>query len=129
VENNWKYKSLQNLEKRSPPAIGSPSYLVKRCSELFHQPLIEYTVEDIRIMIGQQIALDYLVPLAIEQLNINILSEGDYYPGDLLVSVLRIDKVFWIKHNALLTALNGLIKDNKDILLESDIPKNLLEGF
>jgi hypothetical protein len=87
VESNWKYKSLQSLEKRPPPSNGSTSYLVKRCSELFHQPLIDFTVEDIRIMISQQTGLDHLVPLAIEQLNKNILSEGDYYPGDLLVSI------------------------------------------
>jgi hypothetical protein len=126
---NWKFKSLQNLEKRQSITIGYSSHLIKRCTELLIQPLNEYTVEDMRIMIGQQIGLDYLIPLALEQLNINILLEGDYYPGDLLVAVLKADKVFWNKNGALLIELTGLIKNNKDLLLYSDVPLSLLEEF
>lgn len=40
----------------------------------------------------------YLVPLALEILDANLLSEGDFYPGDLLCSVLRLDSLVWKQH-------------------------------
>jgi hypothetical protein len=59
------------------------------------KPLRDFTVEDLRIMIGQQIALNRLVPLALDRLRIDLLSEGDGYPVDLLASVLRADATVW----------------------------------
>jgi hypothetical protein len=50
-------------------------------------------------MIGQNIGLDHLIPLAIEKLKQNPLAEGNFYPGDLLVNVLRADCKFWLKHS------------------------------
>ena len=44
--------------------------------------------EDLRIMIGQRLGLSYLVPKAIDILEHDPLVEGDYYPGDLLVSLV-----------------------------------------
>lgn len=129
MENNWKSKSLQNLEKGPVATVEYSSNLVKRCTELLSQPLNEYSVEDLRVMIGQQIGLDFLVPLALEQLKANILSEGDYYPGDLLIAVLKIDKVFWSKNSLLLKRMSELVRINKDLLLQSNIPLNLLENF
>jgi hypothetical protein len=46
-------------------------------------------------MIGQQIALNRLVPLALDRLRLDPLTEGDYYPGDLLASILRADATVW----------------------------------
>ena len=39
-------------------------------------------------MIGQNIGLNFLIPLALDELKQNILAEGDFYEGDLLKSVL-----------------------------------------
>ncbi len=46
-------------------------------------------------MIGQEIGLPHLLPVAIERLKGQPLAEGDYYPGDLLCSVLRIGATYW----------------------------------
>jgi hypothetical protein len=59
------------------------------------KPLRDFTVEDLRIMIGQQVALNRLVPLALKRLRPDPLMAGDSYPGDLLASVLRVDAAFW----------------------------------
>jgi hypothetical protein len=51
--------------------------------------LDDFTVEDLRIMIGQKkIGLVHLLRLAIKTLTIDPLAEGDYYPGDLLMNVI-----------------------------------------
>lgn len=92
-------ESKRTLDGIDPPAWGpappDATFLIKRCHELRAKPLRDFTVEDLRIMIGQQIALRHLIPLALERLQDDVLVEGDYYPGDLLASVLRADGRFW----------------------------------
>ena len=46
-------------------------------------------------MIGQNFSLNYLIPLAIEQLRREPLVAGDFFPGDLLAVVLMVDSGFW----------------------------------
>jgi CDI immunity proteins len=91
--------SKRTLDTVDPPAWGpappDATPLIKRCHELRTKPLRDFTVEDLRIMIGQQVALNRLVPLALDRLRRDPLVEGDYYPGDLLASVLRVDAAFW----------------------------------
>ena len=89
----------RTLNELDPPAWPAPSpddptELVRRCNELRRTPLAEFDVEDLRIMIGQQISLRYLIPRAIPILEANPLAE-DMYPGDLLGAVLRVDKAYW----------------------------------
>ena len=88
-------KSLQQLEGED---WGEPNYhthLVKECHRLRRILLRDFTVENLRLMIGQSIGLKYLVPLALERLQADPYAEGDFYPGDLLVNVLRSDAGFW----------------------------------
>jgi len=48
-------------------------------------------------MIGQEIGLDYLMPLALTELEKDPMVEGDLYPGDLLGYVKGRDKYFRIR--------------------------------
>ncbi|MES1180970.1 MAG: contact-dependent growth inhibition system immunity protein [Verrucomicrobiota bacterium] len=90
-------KSLQELENEDWGEPDFDSYLVQECHRLSLVPLKDFTIENLRIMIGQNFNLNYLMPLAIEKLEQNPLVEGDYYAGDLLVNVLRADSKFWTK--------------------------------
>jgi hypothetical protein len=72
-------------------------------------PLENFTVENLRLMIGQGFALSYLVPLALEHLEKDIRTAGDLYEGDLLESVQRINIDFWKKHKDLADRLSLLI--------------------
>jgi len=95
LENNWRTKTLEALEK---DVWGEPEYnshLVSTCHQLRKRPLNEFDNENLRILIGQNIGLKYLIPIAIEVLNENILAEGDLYAGDLLKSVLTSDENYW----------------------------------
>lgn len=49
-------------------------------------------------MIGQQIGLEYLVPLALEQLARQPWLDSEYYEGDLLCVLLRVPLSFWQLH-------------------------------
>lgn len=88
----------RSLDELEGDVWGDPefaSFLVTRCHTLRKKPVGDFSIEDLRIMIGQQIGLGFLVPLALEVLESNPLAEGDFYPGDLLSIVLRIPGQFW----------------------------------
>lgn len=115
LENNWRQKSIENLEKQN---FGNPSEaptnMIKRCLELCKVPLDKFTVEDLRLMIGQGFSLRHLIPLAIEHLKTDIFVEGDLFPGDLLKNVLLVDTKFWTDHKQLWREINELIKNRRD---------------
>ena len=108
----------KTLDQLDPPERRSPeqgSYLVAKCHQLRRKPIGEMSVEDLRILLGQQICPAYLVPLAIGILEREPLAEGDYYPGDLLVSVLNLGPDFWESNPSWYARLTGLIADMSDI--------------
>jgi hypothetical protein len=122
LENNWRQKSIENLERQN---FGSPSEaptnMVKRCLELCKVPLDKFTVEDLRLMIGQGFSLRHLIPLAIEHLKTDIFVEGDLFPGDLLKNVLAVDTNFWTDHKKLWREINELIKNRRNELASNKI--------
>jgi hypothetical protein len=124
LENNWRYKTLENLEKNVWANHNSYYRLVNRVSALRKVPLSDFSVEDMRLMIGQNEGLDYLIPLAIEALTNDVLAEGDMYEGDLLQSVVLINPVFWKKNEGYWSTINGLIKSNLDAIRVRNIELN-----
>jgi hypothetical protein len=91
-------KSLQELEQSDWGEATYDSHLITTIHRLRRVPLRKFTVEDLRIMIGQSIGLPHLVPVALEHLRKDPLAEGDFYPGDLLKSMLTADSTFWREH-------------------------------
>lgn len=73
------------------------TFLISRCVALRRKPLDEFTTEDLRIMIGQNVGLRYLIPMALDRLTQNLFVSGDFYRGDLLGVVLRAERVFWLQ--------------------------------
>lgn len=113
-------KSLQELEQQD---WGEPTYhssLVTTCHRLRRKPLNQVTAGDLQIMIGQQISLPILVPLALERLEAEPLAEGRYYPGDLLCSVLKIDERFWTDHADSLQRIRRVVGRVREILPSLD---------
>lgn len=91
-------KSLQQLEGQDWGEPDFDSNLVIECHRLRRIPLREFTAENLRMMIGQQIGLPYPIPIALELLGSDPLAEGDLYQGDLIEAVLRVDSAFWREH-------------------------------
>src|SRR5262245_21544085 len=93
----------RTLDELDPPAWGPPdddsTHLVMQCHALRKKPVADFTVEDLRIMIGQQVSLPHLIPRAITVLEASPLAEGDYYPGDLLNAVVTISEDYWRAHH------------------------------
>jgi hypothetical protein len=103
----------RSLDVLDPPAWGAaPSdatYVIQQCHELRTKPIDDFTIEDLRLLIGQKVALAHLVPQAITVLENNPLAAGDFYPGDLLQAVLRIDGEYWQQHQDQLLGVHGVV--------------------
>ncbi len=98
IPSNVLNKSLEELEGSD---WGEPKYdsnLVRSVHRLRRVPLREFSTEDLRLMIGQNVGLHHLVPFALERLQEDPLTHGDFYLGDLLTATLRADQKFWREH-------------------------------
>ncbi|OLT09201.1 hypothetical protein BJF78_31185 [Pseudonocardia sp. CNS-139] len=90
------HRSLEDLDgERWGAAPPGSTRLVAEVHRLRRRPVGELSVEDLRLLVGQGMALDRLVPLALGHLRADPLASGDLYPGDLLCALLRADPAFW----------------------------------
>jgi predicted kinase len=119
-------RSLEDLENDAwgdPPADATR--LVRIGHQLRRKPIRELSVEDLRLLIGQQIGLSFLVPVALDVLKSDPLAEGDMYEGDLLRALLRVDSSFWAQHPQLAEharAIANAVSDRPD-WLDSEIER------
>ena len=108
--------TIEQLENSKWVDSDFETNLTKRCHQLRKIAVDKLEIEDLRLLIGQQIGLKYLVDLAVEKLNADILAEGDYYPGDLLNSILSIDSSYWVDNETQWSSIDNLMKHNQDKL-------------
>ena len=120
-------KSLSQLLGALTKDTTDSSALVTTCLALYEKPLKDFTVENLRVMIGQSIGLEFLIPLAIDLLQENPFVEGDYYPGDLLSAVVKVEPSFWQTHqdfywsvSEIVAGLPSLMRDLTDAINRFD---------
>jgi hypothetical protein len=101
-------KTLDELEGVAWGPAAFPSHLVQTCHRLRTKPIGEFGAEDLRIMIGQQIGLAYLLPLALERLEADPWAAGDMYPGDLLKTT-AVARFPWDTHPELRARLIAVL--------------------
>jgi hypothetical protein len=111
-------KNLTQLENNDWGPPKSDSYMAMACHELRYKPLGDMTIEDVRMLVGQDIGLPYLMPIALDFLKENPLAEGMHYPGDLLCAALRVQGDFFKNYPEYKPELLKLI-DEVSIKMES----------
>ena len=131
LESNWRQKTIERLEKKiwEPLNQDECSSLVTTCNALRKKQLCNFSTGDLRIMIGQEIGLKYLIPLAFERLSEDLFAEGNYFEGDLLKNVLEINPEFWSDHETYRQQLEGLIEDRRDELAERGFDHKTIDRF
>jgi hypothetical protein len=110
------YSSLEELEGVSWGEPTYDSYVVTTSHALRKKPLNRLTDEELRLGLSQQIGLDFLTLLAIERLSENPLRSGDFYPGDMLVALMRISPDAWANKADLHRTTTGLAKTVLEIM-------------
>ncbi|MBW3624488.1 MAG: hypothetical protein KY468_13865 [Armatimonadetes bacterium] len=134
------YSLDQTLEQIDGVDWGEPTFpsrLVHECHRLRRVPLKEMTAGDLRLLIGQKIYPDILVPLAIELLQNDPWLEADYYEGDLLKAVLNLPNSFWIDYPDLKSSVDRVAQSalrvaeqqdgDEDVSIDDDVLKDLLD--
>ncbi|MDR7219973.1 contact-dependent growth inhibition system immunity protein [Aminobacter aminovorans] len=102
----------------------APTPLVERCEIALDTRLRDFSKEQIRLLIGQEIGLEYLVPKALAILTEDPMIGVTHYPGDLLSACLRVNKDFWaleprLRHQLLAQVENlDLSGDDEDVAAE-----------
>jgi hypothetical protein len=121
--------TLEELENdKWGTAPENSTRLVTAILELRKKPLKDFTVEDLRITIGQSFSLEFLIPLAITELKQNILAEGDFYEGDLLQNVLSSNVNFWKNNYDHWLTVKSLFESNRR-LFEDKEHRQFLKSF
>ena len=126
-------ESKITLDTVDPPAWGpappDATPLTTRCHELRTKPLRDFTVEDLRIMIGEQVALNHLVWAALDRLRSASLVEDDDYPADLLASALRVDSAYWERSPDYDLELHNLAEGARERFELTPELRRLIEAF
>ncbi|MEU4091639.1 contact-dependent growth inhibition system immunity protein [Streptomyces sp. NPDC026673] len=117
-------RSLEELARdRWPAPSADATRLITTAHALRHRPIGELTVEDMRLLIGQDIGLPYLLPLAVEVLRENPMAEGHMYEGDLLSAVLTRSPSLWAEFPELGRELRGIV--SKSTGLPTDLRRKV----
>ncbi|RAJ08785.1 hypothetical protein LX64_01439 [Chitinophaga skermanii] len=119
--------SIEALENNYWQDIDFPTKLVSDVHALRKKKLTDLLPWEIMTAIGQEVGLEYTLPLAIELLKLGIGIEAKYYPGDLLKTVLQTKDDYWLAHKKNWEELMSLMEANILLLPGLDIDKNTLK--
>lgn len=91
--------SLEQVENDAwGDAPSDATRLMATVHRLRRKPIKHLTAADLRTLIAQRVGLAVLVPRLLPYLERDPYLEADYYPGDLLVAVLRAPTTHWQKY-------------------------------
>ncbi len=108
---NWPEQNLDQVEGVDWGEPAYSSYVVTNSHRLRKKSLREFTPEDLRFMLGQQISLPILMPMALDVLEYEPFAAGDMFPGALLNMALQVDPMFWREYPGLWYRLYAVTAD------------------
>jgi hypothetical protein len=111
-------KSISQIQgwiwNQAIPNIEDSSYEECNFYRLHKIPINKYKTEDIYFMIEQETCLDFLVPMALNILNDNILIKAEDYSGDLLIRILRLSPEFWSDNQKYYFKFINILRKNQE---------------
>ncbi|MFE2280369.1 contact-dependent growth inhibition system immunity protein [Streptomyces sp. NPDC059454] len=89
----------RTLDELDPPRWEDPAAdatrLIRTVHELRRVPLRELRPADLRMLVSQQVALPYVLPLAVRLLLEEPLLDACFYEGDLLLAAVSAPASVW----------------------------------
>lgn len=117
-------KSIEQLENDYwTEPVEFTSGVVVNCHKYRKIPISELTIEQLRLLISQQIGLKHIIELGISELDKNILAEGDFYEGDLLIATSTLPTEFWNDNKTEFLTFKNIVERNSE-LIKSELGEN-----
>ncbi|MFE2168691.1 contact-dependent growth inhibition system immunity protein [Streptomyces sp. NPDC059447] len=90
------HRTLDELDPPQwAPSASDATHLVRKVHELRRVPLGELGPADLRTLISQQVALPYVLPLAVRSLLEEPLLDAYFHEGDLLLATVGVPASAW----------------------------------
>ncbi|EDP70762.1 hypothetical protein FBALC1_08383 [Flavobacteriales bacterium ALC-1] len=110
-------KSIEQLENdywTEPNEFTSG--LVATCHMYRKIPIDELTIEQLRLLISQKVGLKHIIEIGISELDKNILAEGDFYEGDLLMAISNVQSEFWNENKTEFLTFKNIVERNSELI-------------
>jgi len=88
-----------------------PTQMVETIARALGKPIRELDVREITLIVGQNLVLEYAVPVALEFLSSRPMADGGNYAGDLLHTCLNIEPEFWRQNSSMFNRFKDLISN------------------
>ena len=115
-----------------------PSRMVETIASALQKQILDLNIEDVRLLISQDCALEYAVPVALEFLVSRPMVDSGNYVGDLLLACLNIKSGFWNENSPMFKQLKGCLSNLRTIdkeinarikmFLDREIEPTVLDG-
>lgn len=106
-------KSIEQLENDYWSDIDFPTPLIQKCYAYRRVPIRDLSIGQVRLLLEQKIGVKHILSVALDILKVNIVAEGDFFPGDLLSVVLDLGSEFWLEDQENETRLEKLLQERK----------------
>jgi len=117
IKKNNQNKSIEQLENDYwKESSEFPTDLVERCYRYRKINISKLTNEQIRLLISQNIGIEYLIGIVLKKLEQNILTECDFYEGDLLIAVSGLPTEYWNENKTEFWAFKNLVERNSELI-------------
>ena len=83
---------------------------------ILYYRLSEYTWAEWVICLKEKVLLEQCLPFVLEKVDMDPLTPGLFYKGELLFEVTQIDKAFWNAHMDWYDRFRTIINNNLDLL-------------
>ena len=110
-------KSIKQLEKDySTDPSEFPTGLVENCYKYRKIPIEDLNIEQLRLLISQNIGIEYIIGIVLKTLERNVIAEGDLYEGDLLNAVSKIPSEFWNENKTEFGIFKSIVERNSELI-------------
>ena len=117
MEPKFYKKSIKQLEKDySTDPSEFPTGLVENCYKYRKIPIEDLNIEQLRLLISQNIGIEYIIGIVLKTLERNVIAEGNLYEGDLLNAVSKIPSEFWNKNKTEFGIFKSIVERNSEFI-------------
>jgi hypothetical protein len=112
-------RSIEQLQCNGHTGTGSPSGIAARCDQFTRVPVKDLSTEQLRLLLSHDIGTVFLLDRTLQILEMDILADGDFYPGDLLSAVLNINRIHWENKPELAARLCRLLTQKRSAIQDA----------